>query len=140
MTARKSARKRATSRKTVVRARVKKGLAKVERLQEELPASLDEFSRRMHRQLTKLEKEVERAESRARREIARILRQASHRLGRFEAQGEKQWKKLTGQARREALALLRRLEKRLEPPRKTRRSAPKRKPRPAPVLAVVEAS
>jgi molybdenum-dependent DNA-binding transcriptional regulator ModE len=99
----------------MVRARVKKGIAKVERLSDELPASLDEFSRRVHRQLTRLEGEVDRAEARARREIARVLRQASHRLGRYEAEGEKRWKKLTAQARREALTMLRKLEKLIEP-------------------------
>jgi len=126
MTARRTMRKRSTSRKKpVARARVKKalrkGVARVERLSENLPSTLDEYSSRMHKQLTLLEREVERAEARARREIARVLRQASHRLGRFEAEGEKQWNRLTAQARREALSLLRQLEKRLTPNKTVRR-------------------
>ena len=126
MTARRSVRKRRTTKKkTVLPARVKRGLrkgvARVERLSEDLPSTLDEYSSRMHKQLTLLEREVERAEARARREIARVLRQASHRLGRFEAEGEKQWNRLTAQARREALGLLRQLEKRLTPNKAMRR-------------------
>jgi len=125
MVARKTVRKRSASKAPAGGARVQKsvkqGLAKVERLSDELPATLDEFSSRVHAHLTRLEGEVERAEARARREIARVLRQASHRLGRYEAEGEKQWKKLTGQARREALALVRELEKKLEPKKAVRR-------------------
>lgn len=124
MTARRTARKRSASPSSRVRAGVKKGIARVEKLSEDVPATLDEFSRRMHKQLSTLERDVEKAEARARREIARVLREASHRLGRLEAQGEKQWTKLTGQARREALALLRKLEARLEPAKK---KAPRRR-------------
>jgi len=113
MTARRSARKRNPS--MMVRARMKRGLARVEKLSDDLPATLDEFSRRVTRQLTRLEHEVERAETRARREIARVLRQASHRLGRFEAEGERRWDQLTAQARKEALTMLNKLEKRIEP-------------------------
>jgi hypothetical protein len=72
------------------------------RIQEELPATLDEFAKRVRVRLTRLEHAVERAEVRYRREIVRALRQASHQLGRFEAEGERRWKRLTTQARRDA--------------------------------------
>jgi len=94
--------------------RRKEALARIE---SELPPTLKDFSRRVHRELTVLENRVEKAAAPARREIARVLRQASHALGRYEAEGERQWKRLTGQARREALAVLHKLEKVIEEPR-----------------------
>jgi hypothetical protein len=86
------------------------------RLESELPRTLDEFSQRVRKQLTSLERRVEKAAAPARRQIARALRDASHALGRYEAEGEKRWKQLTGRARREALSVLQRLEKALKPP------------------------
>jgi hypothetical protein len=105
-------RKKATRRKTATR---KKAAAKgaLTRVQVELPATLQEFADLVRSRLGKLERAVEKAEVRYRREAARVLRQASHQLGRFEAEGERRWKKLTTQARREALAVLRRMEKAL---------------------------
>lgn len=89
----------------------------------ELPATLDEFSKRVRAKLGKLERSVEKAEARYRREAAKVLRHASHQLGRFEAEGERRWKKLTAEARKEALQVLRRMEKALEGPK----PAPRRK-------------
>jgi lipopolysaccharide biosynthesis regulator YciM len=98
------------------------------RIEAELPATLDEFSKRVRVRLTRLERAVERAGARYRREIVRALRQASHQLGRFEAEGERRWKRLTTQARRDALLVLRRLEKALEGGKAQGRPATRRKP------------
>ena len=112
MTARRSKAAKKTAR------RAKPPLAVARKALNELPASLDQFSRRARVGLTRLEGTVEKAEARYRRQAARMLRDASHRLGRFEAEGERRWKNLKGEARREALQLLRRLERTLEPRRR----------------------
>jgi hypothetical protein len=85
------------------------------RIEGELPPTLGQFERRVRRGLEGLERRIERAEARTRRQLARLLREASHTLGRYEAAGEARWRKLTSQARRDALRVLRNLEAQLEP-------------------------
>ena len=125
-----AARKKTTRRKTT-RTRPRRPSAALARIEPDLPPSLRDYSRQVRRGLTQLEGQVERAESRTRRQITRLVREASHTLGRLEAQGERRWRKLSGQARREVLRQLRRLEKAIEGPRK--KKATRRKP--APVAA-----
>jgi hypothetical protein len=111
-------RKRA-ARKT---ARAKKSnTSALARLQQELPPTLRDFSRRMSRGLSDLEKRIEREGRVARRQGARILRQASHRLGQLEAQGEREWRKQSLRTRHAAVRLLRQLERSIEPKRIARR-------------------
>jgi hypothetical protein len=87
------------------------------RLQQELPPTLRDFSRRMSRGLSDLEKRIEQEGRVARRQGARMLRQASHRLGQLEAQGEREWRKQSLRARHAAVRLLRQLERSIEPQR-----------------------
>lgn len=88
---------------------------------EDLPATLRDFSHRMGRGLTRLEKQIEGKGRDVRRRLTRLLREASHRLGRLEAEGERRWRVQSRRARRDAARLLRRLEKAIEPPRPRRR-------------------
>jgi len=90
------------------------------RLQQELPPTLRDFSRRMRRGLSDLEKRIEQEGRVARRQGARMLRQASHRLGQLEAQGEREWRKQSLRARRAAVRLLHQLERSIEPQRSAR--------------------
>ena len=92
------------------------------RLEGELPPSLKQFSRRVRKGLESLERRIDRAEARARREIAGLLREASHLLGRFEAEGDRRWRRLTALAQRDALEILHRIENTLEGT--ARKSAP----------------
>jgi len=64
--------------------------------------------------LVRLERQVEIAEARTRRQAARLLRRASEELGRLEAKGERRWQHLTERARRDAVRWLRRVEQALE--------------------------
>jgi len=90
------------------------------RLQQELPPTLRDFSRRMSRGLSDLEKRIEREGRVARRQGTRMLRQASHRLGQLEAQGEREWRKQSLRARHAAVRLLHQLERSIEPQRSAR--------------------
>ena len=111
MTARKSpARRRAAAGSKARRTgtRVSRSLA---RLEGDLPPTLAQFSRRVGRELTRLDRQIVRARARYRGQGTRLLRDASHLLGQLEAAGEKRWKKLTSRARADALRVLRRLEK-----------------------------
>jgi hypothetical protein len=90
------------------------------RLEQDLPPTLRDFSRRVRAGLSELEREVGRAQANPRREATRLLREASHALGRFEAEGERRWRKLTAPARREAIRLLHRLERTLAMPKRRR--------------------
>ena len=103
--------------------------AALARLEQELPANLKDFSRRVRKGLAGLEQEIARAQANPRREAARLLRETSHALGGLEAEGERRWRKLAGPARREALRLLRRLEGALAAPKrkKARRKATRRR-------------
>jgi hypothetical protein len=111
---RKKAARKAGRRKTAGR-QAKAALA---RLEQELPANLKDFSRRVRKGLAGLEKEIARAKANPRREAARLLRETSHALGGLEAEGERRWRKLAGPARREALRLLHRLESALAAPKR----------------------
>lgn len=97
----------------------------IRRLEDELPTELRDFSRRVRRDLTHLERRIEHARKDARRGLTRILRDVSHELGRLEAQGERRWRRLTNQARRDAVRALRKLEKAIEPPKRKRRALKK---------------
>jgi hypothetical protein len=117
-----------TTRKRAARKRAAKKTARgkssntsaLARLQQELPPTLRDFSRRMSRGLSDLEKRIEQEGRVARRQGARMLRQASHRLGQLEAQGEREWRKQSLRARHAAVRLLRQLERSIEPQRKAR--------------------
>jgi hypothetical protein len=104
--ARKVARRKTTTRRA-------KG--SFERFEQELPRNLRDFSKRMRAGLANLERDIEKAQARTRRQATRLLREASHTLGRFEAEGERRWRKLTRPARREAVRVLRRLEGAIAP-------------------------
>ena len=97
--------------------------ASLKRLEDELPPTLREFARGVRLRLTRLEREIHKAEVARRKRWTKLLRDASHQLGRFEAQGERQWKKLTLQARKEALSVLKRLERAVAPPKPKRKKA-----------------
>lgn len=128
------ARKKKSVRKTVSQQAAKA----LRRVEAELPKSLREYGARVRRHLGRLEREIERAQTRTRKQAARLLRDASHTLGGLEARGETQWRKLTAPYRRQALQVLRRLEKQVAPPRpkpRARKAAPP-KPVPRPVPAV----
>jgi hypothetical protein len=117
-TTRKSARRKRAAKKTV---RAKTGsMSALARLQQGLPPTLRDFSRRMSRGLSDLEKRIEREGRVARRQGTRMLRKASHRLGQLEAQGEREWRKQSLRARRAAVRLLHQLESSLEPQRGAR--------------------
>lgn len=102
-------------RRTASRQAPRSAIAKLEA---ELPPTLRDFSRRVRRGLTKLEKRIEKEGQQARRRYARMLRQASHRLGELEAQGEREWRKQSQRARSGTVKLLRQLENTIESPRK----------------------
>jgi hypothetical protein len=116
-------RKKAT--RTIARRKAPTRRAKsvYERLERDLPPNLRDFSRRVRAGLSRLERDIEKAQARTRREAARLLREASHALGRFEAEGERRWRKLTAPARREAIRLLHRLERVISVPKRRRSRA-----------------
>ena len=115
---RRGARRKRVAKKTARAQR--SNTSALARIQQELPPTLRDFSRRMSRGLSDLEKRIEQEGRVARRQAARILRQASHRLGQLEAQGEREWRKQSLRARHAAVRLLRQLERSLEPQRKAR--------------------
>lgn len=141
MTARKTTARKTTARKKAKAPRIPRGSDALKKLEPELPANLQEFSRQVRRELVKLERQIETAQRDARRRWTRLLREVSHQLGRVEAEGEKQWKKQTYPARREAVKLLKRLEKAIEPPRKrpTRRKKAAARKKVAPARPEVRA-
>lgn len=126
MTARKPTPKKKPAR------RLPRGSEALKKLEPELPANLQEYSRDVRRGLAKLERQIETAQRDATRRWTRLLREVSHQLGRLEAEGEKRWKKQTYPARHEAVKLLKRLEKAIEPPRqrapRKKKVAPKKAP------------
>ena len=110
MAAKRSTRKKKATRKSPARkaggtARSRRAAA-VARIEQELPPTLRQYSKRVRVGLTRLERKIEKAEARTRRTTARALRDLSHQLGRFEAEGERRWRRLTSRARREALLRL----------------------------------
>jgi len=111
-----AARRKATS-KTIQT--VKKN--PVDQLEERLPATLREYSRRVRKELSRIERDVERATAAARRQAIKLLRLASHELGRLEERGEKEWVRISTPYRRRAAELLSRLQKAVAPPDDVRR-------------------
>ncbi len=81
----------------------------------ELPRNLQEFRKRIEKQLNALEGDVARARTETRRRAARLIREASHQLGRLEARGETGWRQLAESYRKELIRLLARLERALAP-------------------------
>jgi len=116
--------KRGTGRKTAVR----RGAGSPARKDHQAgaPLSLKEFSRKLGRDLTLLERRIETASHDAVGHCTRVLRSVSHLLGRLEAAGEAEWRR-SNEARREAVRAVRELEGAIRPP-KGERPAPK-KPR-----------
>jgi hypothetical protein len=113
-TTRKSAsRKKASTRRSGSR-RSKAQMGVLERLESELPPTLQGFSRKLNAALTKLETQIDRGQAAYRKRAARTLRDASRKLGRLESQGEQGWKKLDQKARKEAAGLLEKVEKAVE--------------------------
>jgi adenylate kinase len=136
---RKKAAPKKAARKKTAKTTARKPSSAASRMEQEFPATLGDFSRRVRRQLNALERNIEKTEWRYRRQATRALRDASHQLGKFEARGERAWKKLTTQARREALTVLRRVERAVEGPKpkpkkkaaakgSSRKSATRRRP------------
>jgi hypothetical protein len=121
-------------------------VATLARLEQNLPATLRDFSRRVRAQLSELETEILKAGSAARRSGTSLLREASHALGRYETYGEARWRRLAAPARREALKVLRRLERALEGSpkkkagRKRRAARPSRPRRPTAVPETAQVS
>jgi hypothetical protein len=95
----------------------------------ELPPSLKEFSRKVGRDLTLLEKQIEAASRDAVCQCTRVLRNASYLLGRLEAAGEAEWRR-SNQARLEALRAVRAIEGAIQLPNGTghARKSARRKP------------
>lgn len=118
---RKAVPRKTTGKKSLAARNSRRTAEALARLEPDLPPTLRDFSKRVRRGLTELEREIERVQQRYRRQRARLLREVSHQLGRFEAEGERRWKKLNTQARRDALRLLKRLEKAIEPPQRKKR-------------------
>ena len=116
-TRKKATRKRAPRKKTAVRTASPRARAKaaLDRLQKELPPTLRDFSKNLRSNLSKLEKEIDKASSKYRRQAVRLLREGSHRLGSLEAHGEKGWRKLNTRARKELSGVVRRLQRAVEP-------------------------
>jgi hypothetical protein len=111
-----------TGRKTAVR-RGARGPARTDQ-QAGIPPSLKELSRKLGRELTLLESQIETASHDAVRHCTRVLRKVSYLLGRLEAAGETEWRR-SNEARREAVRAVRELEGVIQPP-KGERPAPKK--------------
>jgi len=111
-----------TTRKSTRRHKAppRRAVAALTRLSSELQPTLRQFTRRLRPGLVRLERQVEIAQARTRREAARLLRRASEELGRLEAKGERRWRHLTERARRDAMRWLHRVERALEKPRPRR--------------------
>jgi hypothetical protein len=96
--------------------------SRFDRIEDELPAELRDFTRRIRRDLTALERQIDSARNDTRRGLTRLLRDVSHELGRLEAKGEREWRRLSYQARRDVVKVLRRLERAIEPPKPKRKA------------------
>ncbi len=124
-----------TRKRTPARGAAKKST--VQRIQDELPAELRAYAKRVQQGLSRLEKQIDTAKRDGRKRFTRLLRDVSHQLGGIEAEGERQWRQRTAKARQEAVKLLRRLEQTFEPRKKAKptRSAPRKvvaRPAPSP--------
>jgi len=100
---------------------------RVARLDRELPKTLREYSSSVRKELTRIERDVEKVTATTRKRGIKLFREASYELGRLEQQGEKAWARLTNPYRRRAVALLRQLEKAVAPPAKARKKVAKKK-------------
>jgi len=101
-----------------------KRLGAIARIERELPPTLREYARDVRKGLDGLEKQIEEATERTRKQIAAILKDASYRLGQLEARGESAWRKLTASYRKEAADVLDRIEKAL--PARVKKAAKKK--------------
>jgi hypothetical protein len=116
-----AARKRTATKKRSKSAR----LGTIARIERELPPTLREYAKDVRNGLDGLEKQIEQATERTRKQIAVLLKDASYRLGQLEARGETAWRKLTATYRREAADVLDRIEKTL-PARMTKKASKKK--------------
>jgi hypothetical protein len=96
-------------------------------LEERLPKTLREYSRSVRKELSRIERDVEKVTAAARKRAIKLLREASVELGRLEERGEQAWLRISTPYRRRAAALLSQLEKAVAPPAKARRKAAKKK-------------
>lgn len=118
--------KRASAKKTSAKRKAaKRGVAGFG----DFPQSLDQFSRQIRKNLTSLEKQMNKAGKEYRRSTISLFREVSHQLGHFEALGERRWKKLTNNARKDVAKLLRRLEKVIEPAKGRKKKASRKRAR-----------
>lgn len=107
--------------------KVKKSkIGTVARIESNLPRTLREYSRSVQRELTRIERDVEKVTATTRKKGIKLLREASHELGRLEQQGEKAWQRLSTPYRRQAVTLLKQLEKAVAPPKATRKKVAKK--------------
>jgi hypothetical protein len=83
----------------------------VARIESNLPRTLREYSRSVQRELSRIERDVEKVTAATRKNGIKLLREASHELGRLEQQGERAWQRLSLPYRRRAVTLLKQLEK-----------------------------
>ena len=109
------------------RKRKKAATGAVARLEEELPKTLREYSRKVRKELTRIERDVEKVTAATRKRGIKLFREGSYELGRLEHQGEKAWQRLTTPYRRKAVSLLKQLEKSVAPPARRRKKATKKK-------------
>lgn len=113
------------AKKKTARAKAKTGT--IEWLEEDLPRTLREYSRKAQKELTRIERDIEKVTATTRRRGVKLLREASHELGRLEQQGEKAWRDLSVPYRKRAVKMLQKLEKAVAPPSRTRKKATKKK-------------
>lgn len=101
----------------------------VARFEGELPKTLREYSRNVRKELTRIERDVEKVTAATRKRGIKLFREASYELGKLEQQGEKAWTRLTNPYRRKAVSLLKQLEKAVAPAGKkaTKKKATKKK-------------
>jgi hypothetical protein len=109
------------------RKRKKAATGAVARLEKELPKTLREYSRNVRKELTRIERDVEKVTAVTRKRGIKLFREASYELGSLEQQGEKAWQRLTTPYRRKAVSLLQQLEKAVAPPARRRKKAAKKK-------------
>jgi hypothetical protein len=123
-----TARKKTTGKvRKKAAARTRKSKSALDRLGDELPATLRDYGKQVRRQLNALEREIERAIPQARRRTAKLIREASHNLGAMEARGEKAWREGAASMTRDAQKLLKKLEKSVSPARASKKKAARKK-------------
>lgn len=104
----------------------KSSTSTVARIESGLPKTLREYALNVRRELTRIERDVEKVTATTRKKGIKLLREASHELGRLEQQGEKAWQRLSLRYRRQAVTLLKQLEKAVAPPRAARKKVAKK--------------